>query len=85
MSTALRSFDYLEQLSETDFKQLYQQPSTALAIFRRFLTPLAKNFVMAMLFLSDPVPVAHLDLWVQPESRRYEYACFEIEHANSTI
>lgn len=70
-STSLRSFDYLEQLSETEFRQLYEQPSTALAIFRRFLTPLAKSFVMAMLFLSDPMPMAHLELWVRPDSEAY--------------
>ena len=68
-STALRSFDYLEQLSETEFKQLYAQPSTALAIFRRFLTPLAKSFVMAMLFLNNPFPISHLDSWVKPDSK----------------
>jgi len=32
-----RALDYLEQLPGTTFKQLYQQPSTALAIFRRIL------------------------------------------------
>ena len=70
-STAVRSFDYLEQLSETEFRQLYEQPSTALAIFRRFLTPLAKSFVMALLFLNNPFPVAHLDTWVKPDSKGY--------------
>ena len=35
--SSLRSFEYLESLPGTVFNKLYQQPSTALAIFRRML------------------------------------------------
>ena len=35
-----RPFDYLEGLPGTTFYKLYQQPSTALAIFRRMLPDL---------------------------------------------
>ena len=35
--SSLRSFEYLEQLPGTVFRRLYQQPSTALAVFRRML------------------------------------------------
>lgn len=35
-----RPFDYLEGLPGTVFQKLYQQPSTALAIFRRMLPDL---------------------------------------------
>ena len=35
-----RPFDYLEGLPGTVFYKLYQQPSTALAIFRRMLPDL---------------------------------------------
>lgn len=35
-----RSFEYLEQLPGLTFQKLYQQPSTALAIFRRMLPDL---------------------------------------------
>jgi len=35
--STLASFEYLERLPGTTFKRLYQQPSTALAIFRRML------------------------------------------------
>lgn len=35
-----RSFDYLESLPGTVFYKLYQQPATALAIFRRMLPDL---------------------------------------------
>lgn len=34
---------YLEQLQGTTFRKLYQQPSTALAIFRRMLPHLGKR------------------------------------------
>ncbi|KAI9828180.1 MAG: RNA polymerase II transcription factor B 52 kDa subunit [Phylliscum demangeonii] len=68
--SSLRSFEYLEQLPGTTFRRLYQQPSTALAVFRRMLPHLAKSFVMAMLFLPDPLPTADLELWVQAGSKR---------------
>ncbi|KAL3475303.1 transcription factor Tfb2-domain-containing protein [Aspergillus californicus] len=63
-----RPFDYLESLPGTVFFKLYQQPSTALAIFRRMLPDLAKCFVMALLYLKDPLPAAHLESWVKSES-----------------
>ena len=37
-----RSLDYLERLPGTVFYKLYQQPATALAIFRRMLPDLGK-------------------------------------------
>ncbi|KAL4793812.1 transcription factor Tfb2-domain-containing protein [Aspergillus venezuelensis] len=63
-----RPFDYLESLPGTVFLKLYQQPSTALAIFRRMLPDLAKCFVMALLYLKDPLPAADLEIWVRAES-----------------
>lgn len=63
-----RPFDYLESLPGTVFFKLYQQPSTALAIFRRMLPDLAKCFVMALLYLKDPLPAADLEIWVRSES-----------------
>ncbi|MCJ1431105.1 RNA polymerase II transcription factor B 52 kDa subunit [Xylographa pallens] len=68
--SSLRSFEYLESLPGTVFNRLYQQPSTALAIFRRMLTHLAKTFVMAMLYIGHPLSVADLESWVRPDSRR---------------
>ncbi|KAI9833139.1 MAG: hypothetical protein M1819_003761 [Sarea resinae] len=78
-SSSLRSFEYLESLPGTVFKRLYQQPSTALAIFRRMLPHLAKSFVMAMLYISHPLPVTDLESWVRPDSRR------ERDHAISLL
>ncbi|KAI9673441.1 MAG: RNA polymerase II transcription factor B 52 kDa subunit [Caeruleum heppii] len=58
-----RAFEYLEELPGTGFRRLYKQPSTALAIFRRMLPHLAKAFVMAMLYMSKPLPSTDLDAW----------------------
>ncbi|KAJ5675731.1 hypothetical protein N7462_008628 [Penicillium macrosclerotiorum] len=65
-----RPLEYLEGLSGTTFFKLYQQPSTALAIFRRMLPDLAKCFVMALLYLKDPLPMADLEVWVKSESKK---------------
>jgi len=63
-----RALDYLEALPGTTFTKLYQQPSTALAIFRRMLPHLAKTIVMAMLYMPTPFPTADLDSWIKPDS-----------------
>lgn len=63
-----RALDYLEQLPGTTFTKLYQQPSTALAIFRRMLPHLAKTLVMAMLYMPTPLSVVDLDIWVRPDA-----------------
>ncbi|TQV97829.1 hypothetical protein V2A60_006448 [Cordyceps javanica] len=67
---ALQLADYLEKLPGTTFRKLYQQPSTAFAIFRRMLPQLAKTFVMRMLYMPSPMSLADLDAWVKPEAKR---------------
>jgi len=61
--------DYLEKLPGTTFRRLYQQPSTAFAIFRRMLPHLAKTFVMALLYMPGPMLLSELDIWVRPDSK----------------
>ncbi len=69
MATASqRALDYLEGLPGTTFTRLYQQPSTALAIFRRMLPHLAKTIVMAMLYMPDPMAASSLDSWVKGDA-----------------
>lgn len=63
-----RALDYLEQLPGTTFTKLYQQPSTALAIFRRMLPHLAKTLVMAMLYMPTPFSVVDLETWIKPDN-----------------
>ncbi|KAL9483883.1 hypothetical protein ACSS6W_002672 [Trichoderma asperelloides] len=66
---SLHLAEYLERLPGTTFKKLYQQPSTAFAIFRRMLPHLAKTFVMRMLFMPNPMTLNDLDVWVKPEAK----------------
>ena len=63
-----RALEYLEELPAMTFKKLYQQPSTALAIFRRMLPHLAKTVVMAMLYLPRPLAAGDLDDWIKPDA-----------------
>jgi transcription initiation factor TFIIH subunit 4 len=51
--TALqRALGYLKGLPGTTFTKLYQQPSTALVVFRRIPPYLAKKIVMGMLYMN---------------------------------
>jgi len=67
-SASQRALDYLESLPGTTFTKLYQQPSTALAVFRRMLPHLAKTIVMGMLYMPTPFSVKDLESWVKPDS-----------------
>ncbi|KAK0708574.1 transcription factor Tfb2-domain-containing protein [Lasiosphaeris hirsuta] len=72
MSVGTQSYqlsDYLEKLPGTTFRKLYQQPSTAFAIFRRMLPPLAKIFVQALLYAPSPLLLKQLDVWVKAEGK----------------
>ncbi|KAI6408431.1 hypothetical protein MCOR23_001327 [Pyricularia oryzae] len=62
--------DHLEKQNGATFKKLYQQPATAFAIFRRMLPPLAKTFVMSLLYMPQPLPLTALDSWVKPEAKK---------------
>ncbi|KAJ6262815.1 hypothetical protein Dda_1372 [Drechslerella dactyloides] len=73
---SMRGFEHLEGLPEAVFKRLYQQPATALAIFRRMLPNLGKTFVMAMLFNPDPIPISSLEAWVHPNKNSLKEEAF---------
>lgn len=62
--------DYLEKQPGTTFRRLYQQPSTAFAIFRRMLPHLAKTIVMAILYMPTPLLLSELDVWVKPDAKK---------------
>ncbi|KAJ4152535.1 RNA polymerase II transcription factor B 52 kDa subunit [Fusarium falciforme] len=67
---SLQLAEYLEKLPGTTFRKLYQQPSTAFAIFRRMLPHLAKTFVMRILYSPKPILLTDLDDWVKPSAKR---------------
>lgn len=66
-ASAEEGASYLDSLTGNDHYRLYEQPSSALAIFRKWLPDLAKTFVMAMLFMADPLLESDLKVWVGPD------------------
>ena len=76
----LQSWEYLERLQGIQFFKLYRQPASALAIFRKRLSNLAKTFVMALLYMPKPMPTQSLDMLVkQSESKEREHALFLLQ------
>lgn len=74
-TTSLHSWEYLETLPGVQFYRLYKSPSSALAIFRKRLSSLAKSFVMILLYMPTPMPVKSLELLVKEAGRgEREYA-----------
>uniref|UniRef100_A0A3B3YNW3 General transcription factor IIH subunit 4 n=1 Tax=Poecilia mexicana TaxID=48701 RepID=A0A3B3YNW3_9TELE len=61
--------EYLRELNPEILDRLYNHPATCLAVYRE-LPSLAKNYVMRMLFLDQPLPQAAVALWVQKNSQR---------------
>ncbi|KAM5264028.1 general transcription factor IIH subunit 4 isoform 2-T2 [Ctenodactylus gundi] len=58
--------EFLGGLSPGVLDRLYGHPATCLAVFRE-LPSLAKNWVMRLLFLEQPLPQAAVALWVKKE------------------
>src|SRR5271156_1709168 len=77
---ALHSWENLEKLPGTDFYRLYKNPTSALAIFRKRLSSLAKSFVMFLLYLGTPIPVADLELMVKSTSLKEKEHALKLLH-----
>ncbi|XP_040044817.1 general transcription factor IIH subunit 4 isoform X2 [Gasterosteus aculeatus] len=69
--------EYLRELSPDVLDRLYNHPATCLAVYRE-LPPLAKNYVMRMLFLDQPLPQAALALWVKVDSQKDHEECVSV-------
>ena len=54
---------YLRTLDREVLSELYSHPATCLAVFRE-LPPLAKQFVMRLLYVEQAVPKAVVSSWV---------------------
>lgn len=78
--TTLSSWEYLETLPGTQFYRLYRNPSSALAIFRKRLSSLAKSFVMMLLYIPRPMPVKQLELFVKDTSRGEREQALDLLH-----
>ena len=76
----LQSWEYLELLPGTDFYRLYKNPTSALAIFRKRLSSLAKSFVMFMLYMTTPMTVSDLDLMTNPGSLKEKEHALDLLH-----
>ncbi|ODQ80569.1 hypothetical protein BABINDRAFT_160832 [Babjeviella inositovora NRRL Y-12698] len=63
--------EYLEGLPETVHSRLYRSPATCLAIYR-LIPPMAKFYIMSMVFNEKPVLLRDLDKWIKPHGRRHQ-------------
>ncbi|KAK8439512.1 RNA polymerase II transcription factor B 52 kDa subunit [Candidozyma auris] len=72
MSFKLTVNSHLEGLPKVVQSKLYDAPATCLSIFR-LLPPLAKFYVISMLFNEKPVSVKDLEKWTQPQARRLQF------------
>lgn len=64
--------EYLEGLPETIQSKLFESAATCLAIFR-LLPPMAKFFIMTMMFNENPVSLKDLDKWTKPSARTQQF------------
>uniref|UniRef100_A0A665VAJ5 General transcription factor IIH subunit 4 n=1 Tax=Echeneis naucrates TaxID=173247 RepID=A0A665VAJ5_ECHNA len=69
--------EYLRELSPDLLDRLYNHPATCLAVYRE-LPSLAKNYVMRMLFLDQPLPKAAVALWVKKDSQKHHDECVSV-------
>ncbi|KAK6387649.1 RNA polymerase II transcription factor B 52 kDa subunit [Exophiala oligosperma] len=78
--TTLQSWEYLETLPGTQFYRLYRSPASALAIFRKRLSNLAKTFVMMLLYMPQPMAVKQLEMFVKDGSRGEREHALDLLH-----
>ncbi|EMG48558.1 TFB2 General transcription and DNA repair factor IIH subunit TFB2 [Candida maltosa Xu316] len=64
--------EYLEGLPTTVQSKLYEAPATCLSIFR-LLSPMAKFYIMSMIFNEKPIALRDLDKWCKPSARKLEF------------
>uniref|UniRef100_A0A8C6U5V5 General transcription factor IIH subunit 4 n=1 Tax=Neogobius melanostomus TaxID=47308 RepID=A0A8C6U5V5_9GOBI len=69
--------EYLRELSPELLDRLYNHPATCLAVYRE-LPSLAKNYVMRMLFVDQPLPQAAVALWVKKDSQKDHDECVSV-------
>lgn len=64
--------EHLEGLPKVIQSKLFDAPATCLSIYR-LLPPLAKFYIVSMLFSENPVAVKDLEKWTQPQGRRLQF------------
>ncbi|OBA21536.1 transcription factor Tfb2 [Metschnikowia bicuspidata var. bicuspidata NRRL YB-4993] len=68
--------EYLEGLPKAVQSKLYHAPATCLSIYR-LLPPLAKFYVVSMMFTDRPVAVRDLEKWCRPHARKLQYEALQ--------
>lgn len=66
MTESIQTWEYLSTLRGIELHRLYRSPPSALAIFRKLLSPLAQQFVLSLLYSPRPTPLKDLELFVHP-------------------
>jgi transcription initiation factor TFIIH subunit 4 len=70
---------FLDRQPQTTLSRLYQRPANCLAVFR-LLPTLARQQIMALLFLDAPLPVKEASVWIRSEGRKpYEAAMARLD------
>ncbi|CAB1454317.1 unnamed protein product [Pleuronectes platessa] len=69
--------EYLRELSPDILDRLYNHPATCLAVYRE-LPSMAKNYVIRMLFLDQPLPQAAVALWVNKDNQKDHDECVKV-------
>lgn len=64
--------EHLEGLPKQIQSRLYEAPATCLSIFR-LLPPIAKFYIMSMVFYESPVALKDLDKWCKPWARKFQF------------
>lgn len=64
--------EHLEGLPESMQSRLYEAPATCLSIYR-LLPPIAKFYIMSMIFNERPVLIRDLDKWCKPGTRKVQF------------
>ena len=71
---------YLESLQGVELHRLYRSPPSALAVFRRILSGLAKHFVMNMLYSPRPTPLTEFELMVKASKTKERHEAIDQLH-----
>lgn len=64
--------EYLEELPKNVQSLLYRAPTTCLSVFR-LLPPLAKFYILSILFIEKKILKKDLEKWCKPESKKIEF------------
>ncbi|XP_076039109.1 general transcription factor IIH subunit 4 marionette isoform X2 [Oratosquilla oratoria] len=71
--------DYMKTLPKSTLEQLYKHPATCLAVFRE-LPELSKQFILRLLFVTQPVSQVLVALWIPQIESGIQRSDVALEH-----